>query len=463
MTEPLPAHRVPPEGKRLATILVVDDEPTNRDLLAQQLAGLSDTIITASDGKAALEKLALGFAGIVVTDLKMPRMDGLELLRHMRDKDPEIPIIIVTGHGDIAMAVQAIRDGAYDFIERPYDADRLREMVTRALHARSLVLENRGLRAELKAKVGLEARLLGTSPLMEDLRRTIATIADTDANVLIVGETGTGKELVARSLHDLGRRARHRFVPVNCGALPESLFESELFGHEAGAFTGAARQRTGRLEYAHRGTLFLDEVDSLPFSLQAKLLRALQEREIERLGSNEQIKTDFRTIAATQIDLKKAIENGSFRADLFYRLDVAEIPIPPLRDRRDDIPLLFEAFAEELAAHHGREIPKLGREDLQALLVYSWPGNIRELRNVAERYVLGLHRIAGMLAEFLPSADGRASSLAEQLDAFERCVLDQELAKRRGNIQGAADALGLPVRTLNDRMRRHGLTRKTYL
>jgi two-component system, NtrC family, C4-dicarboxylate transport response regulator DctD len=463
MTEPLPPHRGALEGKRLSTILVVDDEPTNRDLLAQQLAGLSDVIVTAGDGKAALQKLALGFAGVIVTDLKMPRMDGLELLRHMRDKDPEIPIIIVTGHGDIAMAVQAIRDGAYDFIERPYDADRLREMVTRGLQARSLVLENRGLRAELQAKVGLEARLLGTSPLMEDLRRTIATVADTDANVLIIGETGTGKELVARSLHDLGRHARHRFVPVNCGALPESLFESELFGHEAGAFTGAARQRIGRLEYAHRGTLFLDEVNSLPFSMQAKLLRVLQEREIERLGSNEQIKADFRTIAATQTDLKKAIEAGSFRADLFYRLDVAEIHIPPLRDRRDDIPLLFGAFAEDLAAHHGRETPKLGREDLQALLVYSWPGNVRELRNVVERYVLGLHRIAGTLAEFLPGADGKSSTLTEQLDAFEKCVLDQELAKRRGNIQGAADALGLAVRTLNDRMRRHGLTRKTYL
>jgi two-component system C4-dicarboxylate transport response regulator DctD len=460
MTEPLPPHRVALEGKRLSTILIVDDEPTNRDLLAQQLAGLSDAIIMAGDGKAALEKLVLGFAGVIVTDLKMPHMDGLELLRHIRDKDPEIPIIIVTGHGDIAVAVQAIRDGAYDFI---YDADRLREMVTRGLHARSLVLENRGLRAELKAKVGLEARLLGASPLMEDLRRTIATVADTDANVLIIGETGTGKELVARSLHDLGRRARHRFVPVNCGALPESLFESELFGHEAGAFTGAAKQRIGRLEYANRGTLFLDEVDSLPLNMQAKLLRVLQEREIERLDSNEQIKADFRTIAATQTDLKKAIESGSFRADLFYRLDVAEIHIPPLRDRRDDIPLLFQAFAEELAAHHGCEAPKLGREDLQALLIYSWPGNIRELRNVAERYVLGLHRIAGTLAEFLPSADGKSSSLAEQLDAFERCVLDQELAKRQGNIQGAADALGLPVRTLNDRMRRHGLTRKTYL
>jgi len=446
-----------------SSVLVVDDDPINRDLLAQQLAGLSDAILTAEDGDAALRKLQPEFPGVVITDMKMPRMDGLELLRHGREKDPDLPFIIVTGHGDIAMAVQAIRDGAYDFIERPYDADRLREMVTRALHARALVLENRALRAELKAKVGLEARLLGTSPVMEDLRQTIARVADTNANVLIVGETGTGKELVARSLHDLGRRSRQRFVPVNCGALPESLFESELFGHEAGAFTGAAKQRIGRLEYAHRGTLFLDEIDSLPLNMQAKLLRVLQEREIERLGSNELIKADFRTIAATQVDLKKAVETGIFRADLFYRLDVAEIHVPPLRDRREDIPLLFQAFAEELAASHDREPPKLGREDLQALMAYSWPGNVRELRNVVERYVLGLHRMSGALADFLPNLDGRLLGLSEQLDAFERCVLEQELTKHKGSIQAAADALGLPVRTLNDRMRRYGLSRKTYL
>ncbi|NJM91759.1 MAG: sigma-54-dependent Fis family transcriptional regulator [Rhodospirillaceae bacterium] len=445
------------------SVLVVDDDPVNLDLIAQQLAGLGAAILTAQDGKAALGQLRPDFPGIVVTDLKMPRMDGLELLRHGREADPDLPLIIVTGHGDIAIAVQAIRDGAYDFIERPYDADRLREMVARALNARALVLENRALRAELKAKAGLEARLLGSSPVMEDLRRSIARVAETDANVLIIGETGTGKELVARSLHDLGNRSRQRFVPVNCGALPESLFESELFGHESGAFTGAAKRRIGRLEYAHQGTLFLDEIDSLPLSMQAKLLRVLQERQIERLGSNESIKSDFRTIAATQTDLKKAIETGAFRSDLFYRLDVAEIHLPALRERREDIPLLFQAFADELSAHHKRESPRLGREDIQALMTYSWPGNVRELRNVVERYVLGLHHTAGALARALPALDGKAPGLHEQLDAFERCVLEQELSMRNGNIQAAADALGLPVRTLNDRMRRHGLIRKDYL
>jgi len=447
-----------------ASVLIVDDDPVNLDLLDQQLAGLGATILTAQGGDAALRQLRQlrpDFPGVVVTDLKMPHMDGLELLRRSRQDDPDLPLIIVTGHGDIAIAVQAIRDGAYDFIERPYDADRLREMVTRALNARALVLENRALRAELKAKTGLEARLLGGSPIMEDLRRSIAQIADTNANVLIIGETGTGKELVARSLHDLGKRSRQRFVPVNCGALPETLFESELFGHEASAFTGAAKRRIGRFEYAHHGTLFLDEIDSLPLAMQAKLLRVLQERQVERLGSNESISADFRTIAATQTDLKKAIETGAFRSDLFYRLDVAEIHVPALRDRREDIPLLFQAFADELAAHHERAAPKLGRGDLQALLAYSWPGNVRELRNVVERCVLGLHRMSEVLAG--PPLDGKVPGLSEQLDAFERCVLEQELSKRNGNIQAAADALGLPVRTLNDRMRRHGLTRKDYL
>jgi len=445
------------------SVLIVDDDPVNRDLLEQQLAPVGETILTADDGSAALEKLRPDFPGVVVTDLKMPRMDGLELLRRGRENDPDLPIIMVTAHGDIAKAVQAMRDGAYDFIERPYDPDRLREMVARAMRARALVLENRALRAELKAKVGLEARLLGGSPVMVELRKTVANLADTDANVLIIGETGTGKELVARSLHDLGKRNKHRFVPVNCGALPESLIESELFGHEAGAFTGAARQRVGRLEYAHRGTLFLDEIDSLPIALQSRLLRVLQEREIERLGSNESIKADFRAVAATQVDLAKAIEAGAFRRDLFYRLDVAEIRIPPLRDRREDIPLLFRAFADEIAAHHGREAPALERSDLHALMAYSWPGNVRELRNVVERCVLGLNRAPGALAGSLPEGDGKALGLGEQIDAFERCVLEQELAKRKGNIQAAADALKLPVRTLNDRMRRHGLTRKTYL
>ena len=445
-----------------SALLLVDDDPVNRDVMAQQLQGLAGEIVSAEDGRVALERLRAGFPGAVIADVKMPRMDGLELLRRVREIDAELPVILVTGHGDIAMAVQAMRDGAYDFIERPYEQERLQTMASRALLARALVLENRALRAALQAEAGLEARLRGTSAAMDELRRTILAVADTSANVLIIGETGTGKELVARSLHALSRRSRHRFVPVNCAALPESLFESELFGHEAGAFTGATRQRIGRLEHAHRGTLFLDEIDSLPLALQAKLLRVMQEREVERLGSNQPVPTDFRAVAATQVDLAKAAEAGAFRQDLFYRLDVAEIRIPPLRERREDIPLLFHAFTVELAQHHDREPPRLAHDALQRLMTHSWPGNVRELRNVAERHVLGLDRPVGRPAGLAPGA-AATQTLAEQLDAFERCILDQELAKHSGSTQAAAAALGLPVRTLNDRMRRHGLSRKGYL
>jgi two-component system C4-dicarboxylate transport response regulator DctD len=402
-----------------------------------------------------------GFPGIVVADIKMPRMNGLELLRLARVGDPELPIILVTGFGDIAMAVEAMRGGAYDFIQRPYEAGRLREMVGRALQARILVLENRALRTALRAKAGLEARLLGDSPGMEELRQAIATIADTDANVLIVGETGTGKEVVARALHDIGRRRQRHFVPVNCSALPETLVESELFGHEAGAFTGAAKRRAGRLEHAHGGTLFLDEVDSLPLALQAKLLRALQERVVERLGSNESVVTDFRVVAATQKDLRAGAAAGTFRQDLFYRLDVAELRIPPLRDRRGDVPLLFEAFVQELSARHGRDAPRPDGDYLQALMSHDWPGNVRELRNVAERYVLGLRRVGGVVG-LSPSGGESRQTLEQQLDAFERCVIEQALARNKGRIQAVAEELGLPIRTLNDRMRSHGLNRTDY-
>ncbi|MFO1059036.1 MAG: sigma-54 dependent transcriptional regulator [Dongiaceae bacterium] len=443
-------------------ILVVDDDPVNRDLLTQQLDGVGSGTIALADGPAAVARLAGGFDGILVADIKMPRMDGLELLRRARAADPELPVILVTGYGDIAMAVEAMRDGAYDFIQRPYEAARLREMVGRALQARALVLENRALRAALQHKAGLEARLLGGSAAIEALRRAVAAIADTDANVLVIGETGTGKEVVARALHELGGRRQRRFVPVNCAALPESLVESELFGHEAGAFTGAARRRAGRLEHAHGGTLFLDEVDSLPLALQGKLLRALQERVVERLGSNEPVSTDFRVVAATQKDLLAAAAAGAFRQDLFYRLDVAELRIPPLRERREDIPLLFEAFVLELAARHGRQPPRPGADDLRALMSHDWPGNVRELRNAAERYVLGLHRAGGSFAGLASVAGERPQSLAQQLDAFERCLIEQALARHQGRIQAVADELGLPVRTLNDRMRRHGLSRTAH-
>ncbi len=319
------AEEAPPPATK---ILIVDDEPFNLDLLSQELAAIGSELLTATDGQEALQQIDYGFPGIVVSDIRMPNIDGLDLMAHAQRIDPDLPVILVSAHGDIAMAVQAMHDGAYDFLERPYETDRLREMAARALRQRSLVLDNRALRAELRAKSGLDAKLLGSSSPMQEVRRIIARVADTGANVLIRGETGTGKELVARGVHDLSGRHQRRFVPINCAATPEALFESELFGHEAGAFTGAAKRRIGRFEYAHEGTLFLDEIESMPLGVQVKLLRVLQERKIERLGSNQQIAVDFRVVAATQIDLQHAVSEGLFRQDLYFRLNVAEIHVP---------------------------------------------------------------------------------------------------------------------------------------
>jgi two-component system C4-dicarboxylate transport response regulator DctD len=295
---------------------------------------------------------------------------------------------------------------------------------------------------------------------MQALREEIALVAGTDATVLINGETGAGKEVVARALHECSPRSRSRFVAINCGALSEHLIESELFGHEAGAFTDAKQRRIGLVEHAKGGTLFLDEIESMPLSLQVKLLRMLQERVVTRLGSNDLIKVDIRVIAATKTNLLQAARRGSFREDLYFRLGVAELQIPRLNDRREDIPLLFTHFVEELAAHHQRDVPSIAPEDMERLLSRDWRGNVRELRNVAERFVLGIGRGLGGLARELGPEGGRGRSLPQQMDAVEAILIRSALSQFDGNVQAAADGLGIPRRTLNEKMRRYGLDRK---
>ncbi len=449
-------------------ILIVDDEPYSVELLTQEFEDRGYQTISASSGREALAKvqndgLAHEFPGIVVTDIRMPEMDGLALMRRLRELDEDLPVVLVTAHGDIAMAVQAMHDGAYDFVTKPIEPERLGDTLRRALETRRLVLENRALRAELALKSGIDARLIGNSTAMVELRDAVANIGSTDASVVIHGETGTGKELVARCLHDVSARRRRRFVPVNCGALPETIIESELFGHEAGAFTGANRRRIGRIEYANEGTLFLDEIESMPMGMQVKLLRTLQEREIERLGSNEHIPVDFRVVAATKTDLKDAAARGEFREDFYFRLEVAEIWIPPLRDRIDDVPLLFEYFGQQLAAIHERDAPQLSSEAVDQLMGYGWPGNVRELRNVVERAVLGLHSGRGDFLPLLGEAEQNRLTLAQRVDAFECHVIRQTLAEHRGNIHGASEALGAPRRTLNEKMRKHHIRRQDFL
>ena len=435
-------------------VILVDDEQQVREASRQtlELAGYQVLDFAAAD--PALQAIGDDWPGVVVSDVRMPGMDGLELMRACRALDADLPVILVTGHGDVSMAVGAMRDGAYDFIEKPYRADRLTDVVRRALDKRALVLENRALRSELAARPGLEARLIGRSDSAIQLRRRIAEIADTDVDVLLEGETGTGKELVARCLHDHGARRTRRFVAINCGALPESIIESELFGHEAGAFTGARARRIGKFEYADRGTLFLDEIESMPLALQVRLLRVLQERVIERLGSNESIPVDVRVVAATKADLRAAAARGEFREDLFYRLDVVEIPLPALRDRREDIPLLFAHFAMLAASRYGREEPALGAALAEELMSRPWPGNVRELQNAAERFVLAGRQQA-------PAAAG--APLGDQVSRFGRSLIEHELARHGGSVKATYLALGIPRKTLYEKMRKYGLSRRDFV
>ena len=300
-------------------------------------------------------------------------MDGLQLLAELRRRDPRLPVVLITGHGDIGMAVGAMRDGAYDFIEKPFSPERLVEVVRRALEQRGLAREVSDLRRQLAGRQALEQRIIGRSPAMQRLRELIANVADTGANVLIEGETGTGKELVARCLHDFSRRQGKEFVALNCGGLPESLFESEIFGHEANAFTGAGKRRIGKIEHANGGSLFLDEIESMPLALQIKLLRVLQEHSLERLGSNQPISVDCRVIAATKADLAELGQRGEFRSDLYYRLNVVSLELPPLRDRREDILLLFEHFLQQSALRFDRALPELDRATASALQAHDWP------------------------------------------------------------------------------------------
>jgi two-component system C4-dicarboxylate transport response regulator DctD len=453
---------------RKSKILVVDDDPFSIDLLRQELEHLGHEINTCTNGKNAIEKIISeaakhGFPGIIVTDIRMPRMNGIELMKRTIDLDPDLPVILITAYGDISMAVQAMHDGAYDFIEKPIDSEKLIDVVKRGMEKRFLVLDNRKLRAELMSKSGLDTQIIGKSPLTIELRENIANLADTNASVLVLGETGTGKDLVAQCLHDFSSRSGNNFVPVNCGAIPENIFESELFGHEAGAFTGATKRRIGRIEHSHGGTLFLDEIESMPRQLQVKLLRTLEERVIERLGSNEQISVDFRVVSATKADLKEAVRIGDFREDLYFRLNVAEVFVPPLRSRRDDVPLLFEYFAEKLAFRYKREVPQLSQKDLHELMMHPWPGNVRELKNVAERAVIGMSTQKPSVAEIIHPATKSPLTLAEQVEIFEKQIIETSLSDNNGNIQDTMETLGIARRTLNEKMRKYGLDRKDYV
>jgi two-component system C4-dicarboxylate transport response regulator DctD len=440
-------------------VLLIEDDSAVRLGCEQalQLAGYS--VFSWDSAEKALPAITPGAGLVIVSDVRLPGMSGLDLLQRVIELDAELPVLLMTGHGDIDMAVGAMRSGAYDFIEKPFPSERLVEVVGRAIEKRRLCLEVFTLRAELKNRKAVESSLLGNSPLIEKVRKTILEIADTSVSVVIRGETGTGKELVARSLHENSTHGSGEFVAVNCGGVPEQLFDSEVFGHEAGSFTGAVKRRIGRIEWASKGTLFLDEIESMPMALQVKLLRVLQERTFERMGSNQPLPVDCRIIAASQSDLGELVGQQRFRADLYYRLNVATIELPTLRDRREDIPLLFERFVIDAAKRFSREAPIVTTSQLSELMSHHWPGNVRELHNVADRFVLGL---LGEQFKLLKSAQPAPQTLADQVTQFERAVIEEALRRHHGNAGASSEALGLPKKTLYDKLHRLHLAAEDF-
>lgn len=438
------------------TVVLIDDDDAMRNSTEQALQLAGQTVQAFATAEAALEVAGPGLNGVVVTDIRMPGMDGMTLLQRLTELDPDLPVILFTGHAEVSLAVEAMRRGAYDFIEKPFTMMALNAVLKRALDHRALVVENRRLRAVAGQRDDVESRLPGRSAAMIELRRQVRTIGPSETDVLITGPTGSGKEVVARTLHDLSPRAGKPFVVINCAALPVALIESELFGHEAGAFPGAVRSRYGRFEHARGGTILLDEIGSMLPDMQAKLLRVLQDRVIHRLGSSEPIPLDVRFMATTKVDLAQAMASGAFREDLFWQINVASLRLPSLADRRNDIPVLYLHLLREAAARHRVEDRLPDPALLAELSARDWPGNVRELRNAAERHVLGLDWMEG-------PADMPQTRLAERVAEFERSVIGAAIAAHGGHLRGVYESLGISRKTLYEKMQKYGLDRRLLL
>jgi len=432
----------------MTDVLLIEDEASVRLATEQALSLAGMAVAGFANAEDALAAISADFPGVVLSDVRLPGMSGMALLDEAARRDPDLPVILVTGHGDVELAVQAMRRGAYDFVEKPFGAERLVDVIRRALDRRRLVLENRALRLAASER-DAPPRLIGDSAAMQRLRGFIATIGPTGADVLINGETGTGKEVVARQLHAAGAPGAP-FVAINCAAMPETMFESEVFGHEAGAFTSAQKRRIGKFEFARGGTVFLDEIESMPLTLQAKLLRVLQERTLERLGGNEQVHVDCRIVAASKADLRKLSEDGRFRADLYWRIATVSVTLPPLREHPSDVPLLLAHFVAQACARFKRPLPDWTPGQMSEWAARRWTGNVRELKGFAERLVLG---VADGDVTAAP-ADGAAQTLPRQLEAFERNVLRAALARAGGNVALAAEQLGIAKTTLYDKLKR---------
>jgi two-component system response regulator AtoC len=449
-------------------LLFVDDEPALRTLMAERLAERGFEVVQADSGERALELLEQFAFDIVITDLRMPGIDGARVIEAAVERYPGIVAIVITGYGTVKDAVDAIKRGASDFIAKPFQFDELMHVLQKAIEQRRLASENAYLRSQLEERYQFGG-ILGRSRPMQALFQMLETVARSNSTILITGETGTGKEVVARAIHHNSPRRGHRFIALNCSAIPETLLEAELFGHVRGAFTGAVGTRQGRFEQAHKGTLFLDEVGTMSVALQMKLLRSLQEREFERVGDNQTIKVDVRVIAATNSDLARMVAEGTFREDLFYRLNVIPIQLPPLRDRRDDIPVLAKHFLEKFAAGQGL---LLSQGAMRAMMAYQWPGNVRQLENAIERAVtLGVGRQEIVVTDLPPEIQATPQEMTTPyvefpddgldmpgyLASIEKDLIHRALDRTRGNRNRAADLLRIKRTTLVEKLKRIGM------
>jgi two-component system nitrogen regulation response regulator NtrX len=449
------------------SILIVDDEASIRQSLGAILTDEGYDVLTADSGEEALKVINDELPNLVLLDIWLPGMDGIETLKAIKAEHPQLRIIIMSGHGTIETAVKATKLGAFDFIEKPLSLEKVILLVDHALDMASLEEEN----ILLKQKMIQQYELTGCSPSILELKEAIGIISPTNAWVLIMGENGTGKELVARSLHRLSRRSAKPFIEVNCAAIPEDLIESELFGHEKGAFTGATQMKRGKFDLAHEGTIFLDEVADMSLKAQAKILRILQEKKFERVGGNKMIHVDVRVVAATNKDLEREMEEGRFRQDLYYRLNVIPLQVPPLRERKEDIPLLVQRFLKEFAIKEGESEKTISDDALDLLMLHNWPGNVRELKNIIERLVIMVpaHVIGAEDTPPFPHSDTERDihNAADMADSFKEAKMDFEkqfilkkLKEFEGNISKTAEAIGVERSNLHKKIRSYGLDGK---
>ena len=445
-----------------ARILIADDEADTREALAELIGRWGHRVQEAADGNEALKKAVELPPDVIVSDLVMPNLNGLHLLRALREEVPDVPVIFLTGRGTIDAAVEAIREGAYDFLEKPVDVQRLRMLIERALDKRATLHEVAVLKHRLEDQKAGQRDFVVSAPAMRRVYELLQRVAPSKAPVIVTGESGTGKEMAARAIHTYSNRRDKPFIAINCSAIPASLLESEIFGHEKGAFTGADQRRLGCFELADGGTLFLDEIGELGFELQAKFLRVLEEEKLRRLGGKSEISVDVRVVCATNRDLKRMIKEGKFREDLYFRLNVFHVQLPPLKERREDIPLLVQHFIDKFNGEAGRKVQGATQEALEVLTSYAWPGNIRELRNTVERAVIlcdgdliDLEHLPPDMAGTVPEAATLKVSMGMPLREVEKEYILSSLRRNGGNKARTAELLGISEKTLYNKLNRY--------